>query len=1513
MADRIQHSNHSSHRLLQSSDAGIETAPQNTSNKQEKSSQNYWSYYTDFNIPVWKRALGGVLLPVVGPLTLFGVGCEDAARSEIPIEDSGPVPDGGGAQDERTVVIENHPPVWNVIPDQQLVEGAELSLQLSAMDPDGHTLTFIPDTLPRGAGLTAEGLFNWTPDFDQAGEYEVGVRVSDGVASVPISFKVVVENRNRAPVMQPIPPKTGEEGTPLAFQVYASDPDGDQLQFSAENLPEGAVLSPSTGLFEWTPNYEQAGEYNNLIVKVSDGINTTAQGVVIQVRETNRPPIFEQPLALQTVQEGQELFFTVVASDPDHDRVALSVDPQTLPQNADFDEQTGEFRWTPSFEDGGKIYKVKFFTADGSATSEHNVSIRVDNTNRAPEVIGPLEDQRIAEGQTLSFPVEVSDPDEGDVVDFDVQLPPGAFIDAGNFIWTPNYDQAAEAAYEAVFEATDNHLASTIRSVRIFVENTNRAPSVVVPGRDFTVAEGGRLTFVVSGMDADEGEVAVSISPDSHLPEGARFAEGIFDWTPNYDQARPAPYEIVFRATDAEGVTADERIEITVQNTNRSPEVSPIENQEVSEGATLDFQISANDPDNDPLTFIPEELPPGAELTPAGHFSWTPNFDQAGNNYHVGFRVSDGQGEVPASFNIDVENTNRLPTIDPIEAQRVVEGGYLSFFVTADDPDAEEVSVRATSLPNGAVFHEDTGEFEWSPDYDQAGEHQVVFEATDGHDTVSHTAPITVENTNRPPTIIPIPDMTVAEGAQLVFAVGAVDPDEGDVTLSAPVLPGGATFEESIFGWIPNYEQAQAEPYRAVFRAADEEGATDDEVVNITVQNTNRPPVFDPIDDQVVAEGEEVSFVVSARDPDGQPVVLGVNNLPDGAQFDPETGAFSWVPRFDQAGSYAIEFTAMDVEGTTAIQIVRVAVENTNRAPVFDLIDDQVVNEGEDLSFHVNAVSPDGLDVQIGVVNLPRGAHFDSETRVFSWTPGYDQAGEYELEFIAMDEELTATEPVKIIVQNVNRAPVFNFIPEQNVLCGEQVQFVVSARDPDGDRVEVGVDFLPDGALFDSQSGLFEWSPGYGQKGQYNVVFLGQDGNLESEANVVINVRVIELVSVAFDGGMADGHSLPWGSPEISGDGRFVVFLSQATNLVQNDLNGRMEDVFVHDRRTNMTRLANINTDGVQANRDSDDSAISANGRFVAFHSSASNLVQGDENDRTDVFVYDREAGSIERVVVIDPRFFEEDVGGSDPSISADGRFIAFESATGVLVRDRESGLTENVSVNSDGEDANDYSSWSPVISANGRFVAFLSTASNLVPRDRNGEQDVFVHDRETGLTERVSVNSDGVEANEYSHSAAISTDGRFVTFSSAASNLVPGDENGEQDVFVHDRETGSTERVNVNSDGVEANEFSWAGGITADGRFVSFASSASNLVPGDENEGADIFVRDLETGLTKMVSIDVGDESANEESFSSKISEDGRYVVFTSNASDLVLGDRNHARDIFVASLACFFDLENE
>jgi len=348
-----------------------------------------------------------------------------------------------------------------------------------------------------------------------------------------------------------------------------------------------------------------------------------------------------------------------------------------------------------------------------------------------------------------------------------------------------------------------------------------------------------------------------------------------------------------------------------------------------------------------------------------------------------------------------------------------------------------------------------------------------------------------------------------------------------------------------------------------------------------------------------------------------------------------------------------------------------------------------------------------------------------------------------------------------------------------------------------------------------------------------------------------------------------------------------------------------------------VTSQVSLDVNGAQANKDSYGGAISTDGRYVGFfcYDDLMDFGGGLLGVHSDVYLRDRWTGVLERISVS-----SNEVQGDDysygPALSADVRYAVFSSYSGnlvpgdtngpyptghdVFVRDRQLGTTERVSVDSLGAQGNG-ESWGLSISADGRYLAFRSTSSNLVAGDTNSAADIFLRDRRLGTTQRVSLDSSGAEGNGDSEGAAISADGRYVSFYSAATNLVPGDTNGVADVFVRDLQTGTTVRASVGAGGAEGNGDSYSASISADGRIVGFFSFATDLVAGDTNGTLDVFVRDLQSGTTERVSVDSGGAEGNGDSRGAAVTPDGRYVVFQSFASNLVAGDTNVENDTFV------------
>ncbi len=407
--------------------------------------------------------------------------------------------------------------------------------------------------------------------------------------------------------------------------------------------------------------------------------------------------------------------------------------------------------------------------------------------------------------------------------------------------------------------------------------------------------------------------------------------------------------------------------------------------------------------------------------------------------------------------------------------------------------------------------------------------------------------------------------------------------------------------------------------------------------------------------------------------------------------------------------------------------------------------------------------------------------------------------------------------------------------------------------------------------------------------------------------------QVIERVSVSSDEVEANGNSYLPLYDGASADGRFVVFESDATNLVPADGNG-LRDVFMRDRLLGTTTRVSEVPGGGDASGESRYPSISEDGRWIAFSSDAPDLVVDDTNAAQDVFVFDRNTGQISRVSM----GWDGSEGNGNsrtPSISGDGRYVAFrsnatnmvsgpmDSSKFIYVRDLQTGDNELVSVTWDGVEENG-GSWNPHISANGRHVAFISNSTNLVSFDENGVNDAFLRDLDFGVTTMIGVNIDGEDGNGNTGGFGISAYGRYAGIFSNASDLLPPGEdiNAVQDAFVRDFDLGVTERVSVNSSGDQGNANSWSATLDGTGRYAAFHSDASNLVDGDDNAFTDIFGRDRASGITTLLTITAAGIQSDGISDNPTLSGDGCFVIFRSVATNLVPDDTNGFQDVFVA-----------
>jgi TolB protein len=438
--------------------------------------------------------------------------------------------------------------------------------------------------------------------------------------------------------------------------------------------------------------------------------------------------------------------------------------------------------------------------------------------------------------------------------------------------------------------------------------------------------------------------------------------------------------------------------------------------------------------------------------------------------------------------------------------------------------------------------------------------------------------------------------------------------------------------------------------------------------------------------------------------------------------------------------------------------------------------------------------------------------------------------------------------------------------------------------------------------LFDENNGAITLQAGY-----------GLNGRISAAPDMTIDFSTVPFRSSTSASGVEGNNASD--RARMSIDSRYAVFGSQSSNLINGDSNG-LNDVFRKDLVTGEVLRVSTSSTGEEqtGGAGASDVQTSQDARYVVFSSSSTNLVSGDTNAAQDVFVKDMLTGQLLAVSASESGVLGNSAS-SAPHVSADGRFVAFTSAatnlvandnngrSDIFLKDLSTGSITMVSTDSNGAISNN-TSGAARITPDGRYVIFQSTGTNLVSGDTNGVEDIFIKDLETGITSRVSTTSAGAQATGGSSQAAdITPDGRYISFVSSATDLVTGDTNGIQDAFVKDLLTGEVRRVSTDSSNTQA-----VGGstdqmkISADGRFVAMRSSATNLVSGDANASTDIFVKDLASGATARLSVtSAGGEGSGGGCFDPTFSADGRHVTFTSSFTNLVSSDANAQSDTFI------------
>ncbi len=534
-------------------------------------------------------------------------------------------------------------------------------------------------------------------------------------------------------------------------------------------------------------------------------------------------------------------------------------------------------------------------------------------------------------------------------------------------------------------------------------------------------------------------------------------------------------------------------------------------------------------------------LPDGATFdAETWDLRWTPTHLQSGKYTVTLTAVDDGDGTgAPATtvttVPITVRNINRAPVVVPIDNVVIARGATGEFSIASEDAENNARTLVATSempgfpLPAFITFTDNgdgTGRFQMAPAAGDRGDHAIKVTITDDGDgnpdekrATEYVFIVSVESLNEPPLLRHLGDVVAIPGKPMQIPVLVSDLDQDGLSYGVAGLPAGATITPSaVYGvamitWTPT--TADLGSYDATVTVRDSgngDALRAEQAVaafRVNVRNANSAPLLVPVGNQSVAEGELLQFQLRGVDTDGDALSYRVIDLPSGATLDGASGVFSWRPALNRAGTYSVSFAATDGD-QSSVETIDIAVANTNQLPVFVPVITQLAREGGELRFSVVVADADADPIQLAATaGMPAGAVFVPSRGEFVWTPGYEQAGEHVITLTAADPSgIAVNYDLTILVANVNRAPK---LAESNhqFLIGEAGSFTIAATDPDaGTLLKFSALDLPEGASVDRDTGMFRWTPGPGQAGQYIVTLLADDGLAVDRQNIVLRASL---------------------------------------------------------------------------------------------------------------------------------------------------------------------------------------------------------------------------------------------------------------------------------------------------------------------------------------------------------------------------------------------------------------------
>ncbi|MDI5840221.1 putative Ig domain-containing protein, partial [Shewanella xiamenensis] len=771
----------------------------------------------------------------------------------------------------------------------------------------------------------------------------------------------------------------------------------------------------------------------------------------------------------------------------------------------------------------GTSYSFTVAAINSAGTGSPSTASNAVKPNGAP-VISSTALTSATQDAAYSYTLVATDSDVGDSLTLSaVTLPSWLSFNAATGVLSGTPTNANVGSHAVVLRATDVDGLTAEQSFSIVVANVNDAPTITSSAQT-SATQDAAYSYTLVATDSDVGD-SVTLSVVT-LPSWLSFnaATGVLSGTPT--NANVGSHAVVLRATDVDGLTAEQSFTIVVANVNDAPTITSSAQTSATQDAAYSYTLVATDSDvGDSVTLSAVTLPSWLSFNAAtGVLSGTPTNANVGSHAVV-LRATDVDGlTIDQSFTIVVANVNDAPTISSTALTSATQDAAYSYTLVATDSDVgDSVTLSAETLPSWLNFNPATGVLSGTPTNANVGSHAVVLRATDGDGlTIDQSFTIVVANVNDAPTISSTALTSATQDAAYSYTLVATDSDVGDsLTLSAVTLPSWLSFNAATGVLSGTPTNANVGSHAVVLRATDVDGLTAEQSFTIVVANVNDAPTISSTALTSATQDAAYSYTLVATDSDvGDSVTLSAVTLPSWLSFNAATGVLSGTPANANVGSHAVVLRATDVDGLTAEQSFSIAVANVNDAPTISST--ALTSATQDAAYSYTLVATDsdvGDSVTLSAVTLPSWLSFNAATGVLSGTPTNANVGSHAVVLRATDVDgLTAEQSFSIVVANVNDAPTISSTALTSANQDAAYSYTLVATDSDvGDSLTLSAVTLPSWLSFNAATGVLSGTPTNANVGSHAVVLRATDvDGLTAEQSfsiVVANVNDAPTIS----------------------------------------------------------------------------------------------------------------------------------------------------------------------------------------------------------------------------------------------------------------------------------------------------------------------------------------------------------------------------------------------------------------